>query len=457
MSGEYVIQDPDHKYAIEFIRRMRSKFGWRAVCFYTSPSGPSRNGPPELLSSEWGSANYHVRPGGLPSFIAHLAEHHDIRAVIPYKEEAVLNACEIATGLGLSWAQPEVVPLFRNKVAFKTHLAKVDPSIRLNQFNLVRSADEALKMIEESSVDRFVLKPVDGGGNYGIGIFDSPVEPETIRQFWLDQNKTEMIWEEFIGGTEYQCNGQVDGSGHIQILNLSRLIYQSVNGIENIRLRNEQVKYSDSKFTSIADYVTRIIKATGLRRNPFHIEVKFDDHGPCLIECAARIIGCDEATQISKMHHGNVDAFDLAAQGYATAEPYPESRGLIDWTKYDSKLFYSMWGVSTCWTRIYSWTGVAQVEAMPEFMGWTVKPFIGQKLRPTLHLSAFPYVVTLQGPTDEALRQAAHRIERTLKWNQAAPTPLTRVVMGMARMIRITKSVLTRLRTLRTPRLTSFG
>ena len=51
------------------------------------------------------------------------------------------------------------------------------------------------------------------------------------------------------------------------------------------------VHRGDPAFQAVAGYSARVIKASGLRRCPFHLEVIVDEKGPCLIEAAARIKG----------------------------------------------------------------------------------------------------------------------------------------------------------------------
>ena len=103
--GEFVIQDPYHDYAVRFIRQMRHQYGWRAVCYYTDTQDLRRSfhSYPELQDPDLVSASYRVAESGMDAFIAHLATAHDVRAVVPHYEPAVLNAGRIVAGLGLSW------------------------------------------------------------------------------------------------------------------------------------------------------------------------------------------------------------------------------------------------------------------------------------------------------------------------------------------------------------------
>ncbi len=77
----------------------------------------------------------------------------------------------------------------------------------------------------------------------------------------------------------------------------------------------------------------QIMQATGLKRSPFHMEIKVDDRGPCLIEVGARLVGHGNAELCGKMH-GDLDLFDLAAHYYLSNHDYgPVS---LNWNRYDA-------------------------------------------------------------------------------------------------------------------------
>lgn len=418
VSGEYVIQDPYHDYAIRFMHLMHRKYGWRAVCLYTNSTDWRMNHSryPELRSSELVSASYRLVPGGLPSFIEHLRTHHDVRAVVPFYELSVKNCSDIATALDLSWAQPQVLDRFRDKRAFKQHVAATDPTIRVNVGELVTSSGEALQVVAREGFDRFVLKPNDGFGNVDIGIFDADCLPDEIQDWWQRQGRPELLLEEFIGGLEYHCDGQTDSVGNPVITDVFQYIRGLVNGRENIELGSVQVPHESPLFAQIASYTERVVRASGLTRSPFHAEVKVDDRGPCLIECAARLVGLSAAPYVNLVHGGSLDVFDLAAHYYATSEPYGDTG--LNWDSYDSRIIQAVNGVATRTERVYDLVGVGDVESMREFLYWMKKPNVGDRVHMTSDIFGSAYMVVIQAPTREDLTRAAEYIQRTIRWNQ---------------------------------------
>lgn len=417
MSGEYVIQDPYHDYAIRFMHLMQRKYGWRAVCFYTNSYDWRMNHSryPELRSSDLVSASYRLAPGGLPSFIEHLKANHDVRAVVPFYEPSVLNCSRIAAGLDLSWAQPQVLDRFRDKRAFKQHVAATDPSIRVNVGALVASPDEALQVVQREGFDRFVLKPNDGFGNVGIGIFDGNCSLGAVQEWWHAQDQPQLLLEEFIGGLEYHCDGQTDGAGNPVITDVFQYIRGLVNGRENIELGSVQVPHQSPLFAQIASYTERVVKASGLTRSPFHAEVKVDDRGPCLIECAARLLGLSAAPYINLIHGGSLDVFDHAAHYYATSDPYGDPG--LNWESYDSRIVQQVNGVATKTERIYDLVGIGDVESMGEFLYWLKEPKVGDRVHQTSDIFGSAYMALIQAPTSEDLTRAAEYIQRSIQWN----------------------------------------
>lgn len=424
MSGVYVIQDPHLAYGVEFIRRLHERFGLRAVCYYTGQGAfrPALRQSAELISPEFVAASYQVRPADFPRFVAHLASAHDVRAVIPFNENVLLHSHEIAVALGLSWAQPDVVPCFRDKFALKSLLRRRDPGLRLNAFARVHSPDEAVATARSLACERYVLKPADGAANRGVGVFSAGDPLEAVQRFWRTTRASSLLLEEFVAGTEYHCNGQTDAHDAIAITDVARYAYRSANGRHNLRRSVEQVLHGTPEFAAIEAYTRRVIATSGLRRCPFHAELKVDAAGPCLIECGARLIGSGFAPTVNHLHRQRIDVIDWAAHHYVTAEPYP--RGTIDWSAYNSRLLRKVAGCSTRAERIHQLAGVAEVETLPEFAGWVIKPFVGQRLPVTTDLLTLPFAVLLEATNPESLDRAQATVERVLRWNES-PAPIS--------------------------------
>lgn len=425
MDGQYVIQDPYHDYAIRFMYQMHRNYGWKAVCFYTNTADLRRSfrSYPQLRDPEMVAASYRVSDGGLPRFIDHLRTEHDVRAVIPHYEPAVRNAGLIAAGLGLSWSQPEVLARFRDKEAMKAHLRRTDPSLRVNVSQVVTSPDEAVAVAAGQGLSRYVLKPNDGFGNVGVAFFEAHSPVERVAAHW--NGSPSLLLEEYVAGDEYHCDGQVDAQGTVTITDVFRYHRGMVNGKENIELGSNRIASTSPIFSTLADYTVRVMEATGLRRSPFHAEVKIDEHGPCLIEVAARLVGVKTADVVNFMHGGSLDVFEVAGHYYASAQPFGPLP--TDWRAYDSRAIWQVASAVNRTERVFNLQGVDEVEAMPEFLFWTERPpEIGERLHRTTDIFGSAYIAVVQGPSDDVAAQTAERIRRLIRWNSNRVTPAQR-------------------------------
>lgn len=420
--GEYLIQDPYHPYAIRLMRAMHREFGWRAICYYTDETDLRRDygAYPMLQDPTQVAASYRVADSGMTAFIEHLAAHHQVRAVVPHYEPAVANVGRIAAGLGLAWNPPDVLERFRHKEALKAYLRSSDPGLRLNFAQVVSGPTEALQIVRARRFDRFVLKPNEGFGNTGVGIFDGHAPVGEVQAFWGESGP--LLLEEFIGGEEYHCDGQVDAVGEVTVTDAFRYTRAEVNGRENIQRASTQVPHDSARFHELADYAARVVAASGLRRSPFHCEIKVDAAGPCLIECAARLVGLGTARVINFAHGGALDLFALAAHYYGTAD----SAGpvTVDWVSYDSRVVRKIAGIAERAERVFNLQGLAEVEARPEFLFWLKRLRVGDRLQPTVDLFGAAYVAVIQEPDENSLDHATERIQDLVRWNEQ-PITLT--------------------------------
>jgi hypothetical protein len=427
--GQYVIQDPYHGYAVACMRSLYRRYGFRAVTFYTNPDDyrMNRYRYPELSSSELVAEEYGVDLNNLDPFITELRQRHDIRAVVPYNELQVAPAEKIAEGLGLSWAQPEVMFLFRNKLLLKQAVSAADPKLRMNVVRLVHSPEEALATARDHDCKRFVLKPNDGFGNVDVGIFDTSVESHHVIEFWRKVGRSQMLFEEFIGGEEYHCDGVIDSEGIATATNAFRYLRGPVNGRENIELGSELILENTKVFADLAEYAQRVITASGLRRSPFHCEIKVDEQGPCLIECSARPVGQMTVPVVHLAHGGDFDFFDVITHYYVEDTNFGDLR--LNWQAYNARLLRQVCGVVESQERIYTLSGLREVEEMPAFLRWLKPVEISQRVRPTRDIFGSAYIGLFQGSSTTSLDELAETVRSTIQWNQRV-RPVDRVRAG---------------------------
>ncbi len=410
-----ILFDPYHDYATSFIEVLHQVWGLPTVCLYRDPRGYLRN---TYRFSELASAavvgSHWVGNLTIPQLAAKLRAHYDVVAVLPHIEHLVLPASRLAAELGLTWGPADMMRAYRDKYLLKSRI-RAAGNVRINHTALVHTAADVRREFEEAGLDRVVLKPNDGFGNVDIGFFDRGVADTEIDAFLGGRADPPFLLEEFIEGDEYIINGQTDDRGRAEVFFVGKAIRVAANGRQNVQRGWIQVPRSDPVFGVLADYVSRAVEATGLRRNPFHAEAFLDDRGPCLIEVAARLCGIGIANQMNVAHAGRLNTFQLAAHYYLSDEPFGDLG--LDWRSYDAHTTYAMAGISHFAGRIWRVDGLDTVESMPEFVRWVETPSLGKNLVPTTSLVEMPYALTLAATSPAEAMAADERIRNTIVVN----------------------------------------
>lgn len=416
---EYLIQDPHHEYAARFIEHLYRTYGYRAVCFYTDRRERFFYQPDyRVLRSECIAASYDVSARDLSRFSAHVASAHSIAAVIPFNEPTVAPAVELARLLGLGWAQPDVMRRFHDKFALKDYIRANHPDVRMNASRRAESVADVLAARRDPAYRRFVLKPNNGFGNRSIGLFDQTTEARVLESYLGRLQGTPVVMEQFIDGDEYFINGQVDDRGEVCVVAIFEYVRVPANGRHNIDSETLLVSHRDPRFTGLAAYAQQVVRATELRRSPFHLELKVSGQGPCLIEVGARLAGHGNALLCEDLHGPQLDLFALAAHYYLKADdfgPVP-----LDWDAYDASAVRYVHGVAERHERIYRLEGMREVESLPEFHKWVRKPLVGAYVEPTRDLLSMPYSLILKGASQEQLTAATAKVRQILQINRSA-------------------------------------
>ncbi len=430
MSKQFLIQDPTHPYAARFIELLHHKYDYRAVCVYTDRRERLRDSSRfPILHSSSVCASYDALPSQFADLAEHLHHNHKVVAVVPYSEPTILGAAEMARRLGIGWPQTAVMRRFRDKFALKEHLRQTRPDIRINASRRVETVSEVLAARRGPAFERFVLKPNNGFANRDIGFFGSATEARDIAAYLERSGGTPLVMEEFIGGSEYFVNGQIDAQGNVIVVAAFSYQRAPANGRENIDIETRRVNYRDPMFGLLAGYAQRVMEGTGLLRSPFHLELKVNEAGPCLIEVGARLAGHGNAVLSGRLHGPRLDLFELAAHYYLHDTHYGPVP--LDWNAYDSQAVRYVHGVAVRHERLLRIDGITEVEALPEFDQWVNRPQVGDRAAPTVDLLTMPWSLIIKAPTESAVDAAAAAVRRTLRYNDAHSaliSPLVRLV-----------------------------
>jgi hypothetical protein len=426
---EAVILDPYRPYALLMIERLYERFGIRTVCLHQDwRTRLLLEGRHRQLRSPAVSAHYMVGELGWDRAAQILRTRHHVAGVLPYEEGMVKPLSDLAELLGLSWAQPDVLPVFRDKRALKAMVLSNDPSIRMNAFTHVTTTEEVVAFADARHLRRFVLKPNDGSGNNDVAFFDTPVDPTAVAAY-VRRHSGPVLMEEFIEGPEYWVNGQMDSHGEPFVQAVGSYMRIDSNGVRNLEIGSTALPTGDPHFPVLVQYAQDVMRATGLRRSPFHLEAIVDDRGPCLVEVGARLCG-DEGVLLDQWQHGlGMELIDMACHYYVSDTPRPTPD--LDWTHYDSHVAGTATGTSPDDQRLITVEGLRDVEVSPHFLWWIKRPGPGDHVQKTQSLTSRAWSVALWADSPTGLSDAICWSHRTIAlsgtaqpgwtWGQRAP------------------------------------
>ena len=427
--GTVLIQDPHHEYATRFVQLIGERYGHRAIAFFTRSAKERFYRRKECLPDSAFAAVYEMDPADVDGFAAQLRTRHpDLRAVIPYSEETLELTAALQERLGLNWNDGPTLARFRRKAALKDHLRRTAPSVRLNFSCAVSSAAEVFALGDALPL-KFVLKPDSGYGSRDVGIFKR-CDRAAVEKFFA-RSPNRYVLEEFLEGTLYAVDGLVDAAGNVLVASVFSSGRQERNGCPVVYANGALVPEDTALFGELASYARAVVSASGLRRSPFHLEAMRDARGPCLIEVGARLVGYSHAFTCERVHGGAFDFFGLAAAGYL-GEPMDLR---LSFARYNQLQAVKVYGASDVEGAVCQLEGVDEVEALPSFDRWIVRPRLGADLHRTVDLFTVPYSAILVGPREgPPLPAVGERVHRLLRLQTQASSALQRLQLDGSRL-----------------------
>jgi cysteine synthase A len=429
--AEYVIFDPHREYGVPCIERLYRSHRSRAVCCFTRPLEGPRHAR-ELLRShgEAIAAVYYADMRDPAALAAHLRARHSIGAVVPFDDEAMLHTTQLLEPLGLAWPPGGVLRRARDKHALKAALRAAAPALRVNASERVCSTGEVLAASHAPEYRRFVLKPNDGSGNRDVAVFGADSPRDSIEGYFEKTAGRPIVMEEYIGGREYFLNGQVDEQGAVTVVAIFEYARQPANGRHNLDFETLKLRHAHPRFAPLAAYAASVLQALRVERTPFHLALKVDALGPCLIEVAARFAGHGNVHLCNELHGSRVDLIDWACHHYLSDAPYHDAE--LDWRRYDAQALRYVHGLAERDERIYELFGTGDVEALPEFYRWVKRPALGARVERTLSSLTMPWMLIMRGATEDRVAAAADEARRLIRWNLGA-TPVAQRWLRVAR------------------------
>ena len=363
----YLILDPTDEYAAHQMRFL-DHLGLEAVLLFSSEG--HRGTWQQRYAAELGGrvvGEHVVDRDDLAPLAAAL---HDgfpegCFGLVVWDERHVLLAAEIAEAVGLDWNPREVIERFRDKSRMKAWL-RAHGGVRVNRSRVVETAEEALRFQAELGAWPVVVKPSGGAGSMSVFFAAHADELLDGCQRVGERGLGDVLLEEYVGGAEYAVNGLADHSGGVLVTDVWRYDRRDSHGERNVYFETLKVGSRDEPFADVAIYAAATIRALGLRRSPFHMEVKVDDDGPCLIEVGARFAGGNQVAMASKLHRHSL--FELAACHFL--DDIRVTAGDVDYERYDSLAARIVSGVQEREiASIRAVIGLDHVQSLPSFSG----------------------------------------------------------------------------------------
>lgn len=363
----YLILDPTDEYAAHAMRFLDGR-GLEAVALFSTPAHHAlweRRWKAELGRRVVGERI--VDASAVPALAASLRADFPggFFGLVPWDERHILLAAEIAEALDLGWNPRAVIERFRDKSLLKEWLRE-HGSMRLNRARRVESPEQALAFQRSVGAWPVVVKPTGGAGS--MSVYFAANDDELLRRCAdvSGRGLGEVLLEEYVGGTEYAVNGLVDRRGGVLVTEVWRYDRRDSHGERNLYYETIKVGSGESPFAAAAVYADQVLTALGLRRSPFHMEIKVDGGGPCLIEVGARFAGGHQPVLGSLLHGHSL--FELAACHYL--DDLDLTRGDVDFARYDGHAARIVSGIQEAEiASVREVLGVADVERLPSFQG----------------------------------------------------------------------------------------
>lgn len=417
-----LITNPAHDYAREFIDRAKKICGqpvvgvfslkWRYEEFLQSFQDLAREMHSWVVACE-GSDDEKVL-----AVRRHLeAQHLQARAIVPWDDSGVLLGGKLSDAFDLPWLSYEQAFLFKNKYALKKYLSE-NTSLRINRFALANSAEEVLAFQRELGKWPIVIKPVAAGGSWNVFIVRSEAEvreyaPKILGAYnEYEQTVNEQILvEEYIGGKEYTVDGQTDREGRVMVYGVYEEYKILGNGLRSIYYDSYYHNPANEQWQTIVKYSSQIVGSCSLNNSAFHLELKLDHGGACLVEVTCRPVGGSILFLSSKVCM--VDLFDLAAQGFLGRLSFGKPINVLGGS--ENKIAMAIQGITLEDGYVTKVDGVDMVRKKECFFRADNIPAVGQLIRKTVDFDTAQYVVCIIGTEMESLKKEAHHIRSMLK------------------------------------------
>lgn len=253
-----------------------------------------------------------------------------VQAVFIGTESGVALGDLLASRLGLPGNDTASSHLRLDK--FAMHEALAAAGVASYRRHLIRTADEALQWMERQGIGFPVItKPRSGAATQFVkraldrDDLARNVQESIGRIDLFGKSVDELIVEEYLGGQEFAVNGVIaDGSAYVsdvweyhkRITPKGAIIYD----------RDIIVSCTHPSYPVLAEYVFSVLKALHFKNGTFHAEVKLELRGPVLLEVAARPMGSNQPSIVTRCT--GTSQIDLMVDAYLDPEAFVKASAM---------------------------------------------------------------------------------------------------------------------------------
>jgi D-alanine-D-alanine ligase-like ATP-grasp enzyme len=380
------------------------------------------------VASEFPSAFEREQPAGLitldfahPEHAAEQAElvalEHPFAGVVGVDDDTAVTAAAIAARLRLRGNSVPAALAARDKHRQRELLAGA--RVPVPRFSLYSSGADPETLAREITYP-CVLKPLRLSGSRGVIRADNP--PDFVAAFRrlrailarpdvaaCGEAARQLLVEEFISGPEVALEGLLVG-GRLQVLAL----FDKPDPLdgpffeETIYLTPSRLP--DAAQQAIAATAQAAATALGLVEGPVHAELRYNDHGPWLIELAARPIGgrCSAAL---RFNNGDEGAGDGSLEEIIVRHALGlELRAFQREDRASGVMMIPVPGGGT----LREVRGVEEARAVPLVEAVVITAHRGQALVPLPEASRYPGFIFARGESPERVEAALREAHRRL-------------------------------------------
>eukprot|EP00611_Tribonema_gayanum_P004390 TRINITY_DN1356_c0_g1_i4.p1 TRINITY_DN1356_c0_g1~~TRINITY_DN1356_c0_g1_i4.p1 ORF type:complete len:605 (-),score=171.92 TRINITY_DN1356_c0_g1_i4:3-1703(-) len=217
-------------------------------------------------------------------------------AVLAGAEPGVEIADILSNRLGLDTNGEELSLARRNKYEMGERVRSCGP--RAVQQRMAHSWDDVETFFTEwtPSPFRVVVKPLESAGSDDVYLCHSKDEVrdafDTIngKINGLGCVNEGALVQEFLDGTEYVIDS-VSRDGVHKVVAIWEYDKRSVNGANFVYFGMKLNDAAGEREAALCDYALTILDAMGVKFGPGHMEIKYTQDGPCLVEVGTRCHG----------------------------------------------------------------------------------------------------------------------------------------------------------------------